>query len=416
MNAIAINQYIRTAQSIGYKLCRDAIWEKDQCNWMTMTHQVDKGKMIPCYKTMGTDFYAGTIGVGFFLAALYNETKEQVFQKTAEGAFKQALNNFEKVEPAFRFSFFRGHVGIIYSLLYYHKRCNGDKIWKELAKKILEILYKEDITLSMNDVIDGKASGIPALIDIYEWMPSEKLKKLIFDLGDQLILDADKTAEGWSWKGRVNASDGNKQQANLLGFSHGSAGKANAFCKLYQFCKEKKYLDAFELAIKYENFYYDAREKNWPDLRGGESGKFTNAWCHGAPGIGLSRIRAYSVLKSDYLLTDAMNAYSTTEASLNLIFNADESQAIGFGLCHGVGGNTDLLIECSQILEKDSMMNKAQELGEFGIERYESSNLAWVNGVGNDYQIPDFMLGISGIGYFYLRLFDPRKFKSFLVL
>jgi lantibiotic modifying enzyme len=50
----------------------------------------------------------------------------------------------------------------------------------------------------------------------------------------------------------------------------------------------------------YERALFDETHRNWPDLRessilkvatsGAEGPAFLQAWCHGAPGIGLSRL------------------------------------------------------------------------------------------------------------------------------
>jgi len=51
----------------------------------------------------------------------------------------------------------------------------------------------------------------------------------------------------------------------------------------------------------YKNSAFDKKEKNWPDFSLKiESGSdkpysFFCGWCHGGPGIGLSRLKAYEV-------------------------------------------------------------------------------------------------------------------------
>lgn len=54
-------------------------------------------------------------------------------------------------------------------------------------------------------------------------------------------------------------------------------------------------------------------------------------------------------------------------------------------------------------------------MGRIGQERYQKTGL-WANGLYNDYQIPDFTLGLSGTGYFYLRLAKPETYRSVLLL
>jgi lantibiotic modifying enzyme len=49
-------------------------------------------------------------------------------------------------------------------------------------------------------------------------------------------------------------------------------------------------------AFAYEDSLFDSERGNWPDLRAdgktGDAPRFPVAWCHGAPGIALARLRA----------------------------------------------------------------------------------------------------------------------------
>ena len=102
---------------------------------------------------------------------------------------------------------------------------------------------------------------------------------------------------------------------NLTGFSHGAAGIGYALLELYDITKELKFLMAAENAFSYENHWFNKQNNNWPDF-GTHDGirvskdknqrlAYSYAWCHGAPGIGLSRIRAYDILRDEKNLKDS---------------------------------------------------------------------------------------------------------------
>jgi lantibiotic modifying enzyme len=64
------------------------------------------------------------------------------------------------------------------------------------------------------------------------------------------------------------------------------------------------------------------------------------AWCHGAPGIALSRLRAYEILKDNAYEAEALVAVETTRhavESRRLSANAN------YSLCHGLAGNAEVL-------------------------------------------------------------------------
>jgi lantibiotic biosynthesis protein len=55
----------------------------------------------------------------------------------------------------------------------------------------------------------------------------------------------------------------------------------------------------------------------------------------------------------------------------------------------------------------------ARTVADAGIERYESRRIPWPSGLHQGHETPDLMLGIAGIGYFYLRMSAP-SFDSVL--
>ena len=54
---------------------------------------------------------------------------------------------------------------------------------------------------------------------------------------------------------------------------------------------------AAKMAYKYERHYYNPIQENWPDFRRPSDldihSSFGTVWCHGAPGIAISRLAAY---------------------------------------------------------------------------------------------------------------------------
>ena len=87
-----------------------------------------------------------------------------------------------------------------------------------------------------------------------------------------------------------------------------------------------------------------------------------------------------------------------------------------FSLCHGLTGNADLLIYASQVLEDQSHLSLVNQIGEAGIARYRKAKLPWPCGVPQAGESPNLMMGLAGIGYFYLRLCDSAKHRSVLMI
>ncbi len=140
-------------------------------------------------------------------------------------------------------------------------------------------------------------------------------------------------------------------------------------------------------------------------MAGGEEPKCAVMWCHGAPGIGFSRLRAWQILGDEIFREEASAAIRTTSRALS------DTREGNFSLCHGRAGNADLLLYAGP-----EYSSPARRVGEMGIEMYENERVPWPCGAPGGEETPDLMLGLAGIGYFYLRLHDPLQTPSVLMI
>jgi lantibiotic modifying enzyme len=137
------------------------------------------------------------------------------------------------------------------------------------------------------------------------------------------------------------------------------------------------------------------------------------AWCHGAPGIGMARVDLHRLLPQEpEILAEAETAIRTTAATLA----PAAAQRLGnFSLCHGDGGNADLLIIAADLWDRPELRSQAEAAGDRGIEQFENHGLPWPCGVSGAGETPNLMLGIAGIGYFLLRLYDSGNIPTVLL-
>jgi lantibiotic modifying enzyme len=87
-----------------------------------------------------------------------------------------------------------------------------------------------------------------------------------------------------------------------------------------------------------------------------------------------------------------------------------------FSLCHGLGGNAELLIYGAEVLKRKDWAAAAQHLGLQGVQMYEKNRMPWPCGVLGGGETPNLLLGLAGIGHFYLRLHDPTAYPSVLIV
>jgi type 2 lantibiotic biosynthesis protein LanM len=134
-----------------------------------------------------------------------------------------------------------------------------------------------------------------------------------------------------------------REKAALTGFSHGAAGMAAALARLAQASGDERFAEAAQRAVAYERSVYSAEQGNWPDFRSSnEPTQFMISWCHGAPGILLSRLVLQDAgLVDEHTAAELETARACTLARLKrmVVQRSDEAAH----LCCGVFGLTGLL-------------------------------------------------------------------------
>jgi lantibiotic modifying enzyme len=374
--------FLEFADRAGARLCRDAIWSAGRCNWIAGTRRAANGVE---WSALGPDLYSGTAGIALFLHALAEATGEPIFRETAAAAIAQSASQAARIDSRYRAGFYMGWGGIAFAAARLGRR-----------EEALRFASGMEIT-EESDLLYGSAGAIAGLLPLGLTGPA-------IGHGDALLARAERSDSGLSWR-TLTGSDPEPLR-NLTGFSHGTAGIGWALLELWAATGERRFRDAAEDAFRYERACYSPEERNWPDYRGGAS-EYATAWCHGAPGVGFSRIRASQLLPAAGYREEADAAIATTEGSL--VHPSDRD----FSLCHGLAGNADLLLYASQVLGRDSAAPAG--VMRAGIDRYEVKREPWPCGLHTAGELPGLMLGIAGIGYFCLRLTDPARYPTILL-
>jgi lantibiotic modifying enzyme len=224
-------------------------------------------------------------------------------------------------------------------------------------------------------------------------------------LGERIVTAASKSDAGWSWG---DDSTGFQSKRPLTGLGHGAAGFGWALLELFQVSGERRYLEGGEQAFRYEQSWFRDPPGNWPDFRffdgEAEPPPYGLAWCQGATGIGLTRLRALKICPSEQYRNDVAAALRAVEVSLA---EGPPPGERDFSLCHGVAGMGDFLLEASRVLSDPGAEAKVKQLAMAAAARHRTKPDGWPSGVqaGSN---PSLMLGVAGVGYFLLRLTGPR--------
>jgi lantibiotic modifying enzyme len=217
--------------------------------------------------------------------------------------------------------------------------------------------------------------------------------------GDYLLQTAHRLERGIGW---VRADLG---PLPLTGFAHGNAGFAYALAKLSEWTGEARFGSAAREAVLYERACFAPQHGNWPDLRTRKTSDFITAWCHGATGIGMARLSSLHFLQDPLLRDEIAVALDTT---LGRGFGSNHT------LCHGDLGNLDLLLHAARTLHEPKWEARASQIAAGILAGLPETG--WVCGNPAGLESPGLMTGVAGIGYELLRLTEPERVPSVLVL
>jgi lantibiotic modifying enzyme len=405
------------SMAIGDRLVAEAIWSGDRCNWVgAMPAEVRSGNGAApglTYQALGPNLYGGSSGVALFLAQLSVISGQERYRPAALAAMRHAISRRDDVSPVARLGFYGGWAGMAAAALRTGLLLDsaefadaGTALLRAAGRIVGEAGHEDPASAARRefDIMSGMAGVIPALALGHLCTGDDGMATAAATAGEWLLRSAIQTRAGSSWR-----SPGLRNQRDLTGFSHGAAGVAVALIEAFRLTGEEAFATGARNAMRYEDRWLDAGQGNWPDFRENPEDRrartFITLWCHGAPGIALSRLHAYEQLGEPRWLRDATIALGTTEQVTRRL--ADGAN-VDFSLCHGLAGNAEPFAEATRILGSGAAVADVLRLvADHGLERYARPGLAWPCGTHTE-ETQSLMLGLAGIGYFYLRLAAPQ--------
>ncbi|HEV2863656.1 MAG TPA: type 2 lanthipeptide synthetase LanM family protein [Pyrinomonadaceae bacterium] len=399
-------QLLAGARAVGDRLEMLSLREGECASWIGVNLVGGRfWSLLP----LGVDLYDGVAGVALFLAYLGAVTGEGRYTALAKSGVTTLVREVESMlsEPArapFGVGAFTGWGGVVYALTHL------GVLWEEpslLARAeavadVLSRLIEEENTF---DIIGGSAGCACVLAGLYRVTSSPRVLKMAALCGNRLVGGAKPMTEGVAWEASLAGTK------PLTGFSHGAAGAAYALLVLAALTGDASYRRVALDALAYERSHFSPADDNWADLRqpdaggDGESPGYALAWCHGAPGIGLARIRSL-------LYLDDAEARADIRSALRATLRA------GFGsshcLCHGDLGNSELFLEAAAALNQPRLRDLADRVAATVLGCVEQTG--WLCGTPLNVETPGLMTGLAGIGYNLLRLAEPARVPSVLCL
>lgn len=403
------------ALAVGDRLETLALRDAHGVNWLGVNSLGDSAwSLLPT----DSDLYNGTSGIALFLGYLGLLTGERRYTELARlslNAVRAQVEQQKKQNQETNLGAFSGLSSVLYLLMHmsvlWHEPTLLDEA--EALATLLPALIEKDQSL---DIVSGVAGCILTLSALHTLRPAEQVRKIACQCGDHLLATARKMEVGLAWQTIAG-------EKPLGGFAHGTSGIALSLLKLAHLSGEQHYYQTALDALAYDRSLYQPAEQNWADLRTfaaqlmqarraqqatGEQSDGQAcmvAWCHGAAGIGLGRLGGLPYLDNTLTRQEIERAIQTTIA---------RGLKDNHSLCHGALGNLDLLVQAVEVLK---LPHHRKLLAETTASVLESINACgWVAGVPLGVETPGLMTGLAGIGYELLRLAEPERVPSVLLL
>ncbi|WMJ74358.1 lanthionine synthetase LanC family protein [Cytophagaceae bacterium ABcell3] len=364
--------------------------------------------------------YNGNAGILLFYLELYNLNPDPVFLRVIRKSASFLLAHVRKNSPA-SFSFYTGRTGVLYVLLKASAYVTLPGLRKTVAA---QLKFVQSADVQKNDLLLGKAGVILGLLKVYELMP----RNYIIEIINKQVIDLLRETK-WGRKG-IYWDRFPMNIRGLCGFSHGVSGISYVLFMLARLTGNSAFVALAEEGFEYENSFFDQERCNWPDFRKGineqnyeqfktaflnketkifTTPSFMNAWCHGAAGIGMSRIYA-SKLYGTYN-KDLQSCLKTSEIDPDSYSFHNKS----FTLCHGECGNALLFLEYHKAFGNKAYLGYARKIALKAIQEKKENGI-YLGGYpgGNEKESPSLFLGAAGIGYYFLQCLNPGEVPSLM--
>jgi len=352
--------------------------------------------------------YAGATGISLFLAAMFYYSKNHQYRQYVEQAclpVSKVINSpirdrLLEQEPI---GIANGLGSVIYAFVCISNWLN-DASYIEQAERLAELIDEDRIANDQRyDIEGGSAGAILSLLTLYHVTQKSTYIHRAELCAKHLAKQAIPQAQGCAWP--------NGEGLFLAGYAHGVAGISMALMRLYKLNGNQRWYNLALEAIAYEDSIFSSPKKNWPVLTkkadNVDASIIMNTWCHGAPGIALSRYNMIENNKNEKLKKDF-------QLALESLLKTPQTPIDH--LCCGNLGRSDILLTLGIKAKQQNLIKLAKQRVSDVVHYHKQTSL-WglhLKKADNLCFEPGFFRGTSGISYSLLRVIDPVSFHSVL--
>ncbi len=410
----------------------DALWSGSECLWLGDEVVELDGEFPVVHHDLGGSLYAGSAGIGWFLAHAAAALDHPSTAATAAAGLRHGLGWARRAPSS---SLHAGAAGVGLACLHGARVLADVGLESEAVGLLIDVAERTTAPTdghgAGSDLISGDAGVVLALLggaQAVDRSPTASgdatgtLRAAAAAVGDRLVADAVRGPTGWTWP--VPDAD----EPALCGLGHGASGPALALAELFALTGEERFAEGSREAARAERAWFSSTADGWPDLREfsrldlaeGTRPTSPHLWCHGSVGIGVARLQTWGATGDPAALAEATAALHHARAALAALGRTAPGEYVAnFSLCHGAAGLIDFLCLADDSLDDHSWRSAAAVAVGIGLSHLEATG-TWRCGVEGSPQhptsTPGLMLGLAGTGAALLRLAGVTPMVSPLLL
>jgi hypothetical protein len=413
--------FLSAAQAIADQLLENAGSSQSYLSWMGHSFIGSQGKVL---EHLREDIYAGDAGIILFLLELYKITRDERLASAIHRTIARLIRYCNETPPS-SFAFYTGRSGIAYVLMIAYELFGAENYATASADYLRQSnkVFMQINGGEINDLINGGAGLLLANLHGLAFEQRHPALAPVTSI-EQMTMIADHLLDKLLFSKKGIYWDRSKTHVTgLCGMAHGGSGIGWVLAEF-----GSAYDDGFLQVIarqtmRHEDDFYYKKKENWADLRQfpdwtsisesdltdyrinkADLGRriFMHGWCHGAPGIGLLRLRFHELYGDKKFFDQFQLALRSTIQACDLMADQDKT----YTLCHGIGGNAYLL---HRSLQRDRDPQTAEKMRAYGYRAMDQHrrlgfNVSGYMGVKKDVSLFN---GLAGLGYFYLQCARP---------
>lgn len=401
------DRWLRLSREIGDYILDSSIISRNagvvDRTWIS-TVLLGKKEITWSVEPVGNDFYNGNSGIALYLAYLGYVTKQKKYLDAAFEAIQLPIMELDglNISHPYTIGAFSGLGSYFYVLDHLSRITASDELKKYMYSKIGilgSLAYKD----TLFDVVSGSAGCMAVLTSIIENTEDEEEKKLLIDIAYRNYNHLVRSSKAYQAPDALSWSYGKVYEPSS-GFSHGNAGIAAFMAKFSNLIKDTSITSVIQNTLKLERMLYSQEHENWHATV--LKSKISHGWCHGAPGILLSKLMLLQYGYIDTLLEEEIEIALRTTMTKSFGYNPS--------LCHGDLGNLLILMHGAKVLHRHELSNQCYRVFQGLYENVISKR--WRNGVFRGTTSLGLMVGLAGFGYSLLKFCEPDMVPNVLIL